>query len=161
MKDYQSENINALSLFSVSFSEEKEVQITWVIPVRLMQKFESFGLISGFTYCWKVSSCNKRTRHSAAARYVACKAPSLACQQLKGNSGYLSCWRQKRVCTSPANMSLLTAHHEIPNGMAGWLSNGNTSFLSDSRHQRAGMCIEEGRRTNCNKGEDLGKGEHE
>lgn len=102
MKDYQSENINALSLFSVSFPEEIEVQITWVIPVRLMQKFESFGLISGFTYCWKVSSCNKRTRHSAAARYVARKAPSLACQQLKGNSGYLSCWRQKRVVHLPS-----------------------------------------------------------
>lgn len=51
MKDYQSENINALSLFSISFHEETKVQITWVIPVRLMQKFESFGLISGFTYC--------------------------------------------------------------------------------------------------------------
>lgn len=90
MKDYWLENINITSLFSICFPKETKVQTTWVIPVRLMQKSESLGLISGFTYCWKVSSCNKGIKHSAAAHYV---ATSLARLQLKGNSNYSPCGR--------------------------------------------------------------------
>lgn len=54
MKDHQSENIDTTSFFFffLFFPPEKtKMQGTWVIPVRLMQKSESLGLISGFTYC--------------------------------------------------------------------------------------------------------------
>lgn len=127
MKDYHlrlpSENINNTSLFYffLFLPEETKVQITWVIPVRLMQKSESLGLISGFTYCWKVSSCNRRINCSAAAHSAACKATSLAHLLPKGNSSYLSCCKQKGMCTSWASRSLLTGHHQIPNRTDGFL----------------------------------------